>query len=173
MIGTRGSPGVARRAVALAVLTGMLLMLMAGVALAGGKSVTIKEIDERYHFTPNDITVAVGDKVTWSNDSDAPHTVTSNDSGGPLDGSLNGEGDTYSATFDTAGDYAYHCVIHSYMHGVVHVNNLPSTDITGAGSTSGSDSGGSGIVTVAAIAGAALGAAGLLTFVLRRRAIRA
>jgi plastocyanin len=172
MAGTQRSGGVARRVLALGLMTGMLLLLMAGAALAGGKSVVVKEIGDRYHFTPKDVTVGVGQSVTWSNDSDAPHTVSS-DSGGLLDGSLNPGGADYTATFKAVGDYAYHCNIHSYMHGTVHVTQLPATDISATASSSGSDSGGLGTFTIAAIAGAGLGAAGLLTFVLRRRAIRA
>ncbi len=176
MTGTQRSPGVPRRVPAIAVMTGMLLLLAAGVALAGGKSVVVKESNNRYHFTPNDITVGVGQSVTWSDGSDAPHTVSS-DSGSLLSGSLSPGGADYSVTFSKVGDYAYHCNIHDYMHGMVHVNALPPTDIAGAvsssGSDSASDSGGLGTVTLAAIAGAALGVAGLLTFVLRRRAIRA
>jgi plastocyanin len=172
MAGTQRPGGVARRVLALGLMTGMLLLLMAGAALAGGKSVVVKEIDERYHFTPKDITVGVGQTVTWSNDSDAPHTVSS-DSGGLLEGSLSPGGADYTATFDNVGDYAYHCNIHDYMHGTVHVTQLPPTDISATASSSGSDSGGLETFTIAAIAGAALGAAGLLTFVLRRRATRA
>jgi len=153
----------------------MLLLLVGGVALAGGKSVVVNESNSRYHFTPNDITVGVGQSVTWSDGSDAPHTVSSDNAGGPLDGQLSPGGADYSASFSAVGDYAYHCNIHTYMHGVVHVAALPTTDATGTSSAlgTGSDSGGLGIVTLAAIAGMSLGAAGLLTFVLRRRAIRA
>lgn len=89
---------------------------------------------------------------------------------------MNPDGADYAPVFDTVGDYAYHCTIHDYMHGVVRVTaDLPPTDISGAalGSASGSDAGGLEIGTIAAIAGAALRAAGLLTFVLRRRATRA
>jgi len=165
--------GAARLALAVAAMTALLVLLVAGAALADGKVVTVKEISSRYHFVPNDVTIGVGQSVTWTNDSDAPHTVTS-DSGGFLDGSLNPGGADYAPVFTTVGDYAYHCNVHSYMHGVVHVSAaLPPTDIAGTALSSGPDSGGLGIVTIAAIAGAVFGAAGLLTFVLRRRAIRA
>ncbi len=172
MIETQRSRGAARRILALVLMTGMLLLLAAGVAMAGGKSVVVKETNSRYHFVPNDITVGVGQSVTWSDGSDAPHTVSS-DSGNMLNGNLNPGGADYTATFKKVGDYAYHCNIHDYMHGVVHVNALPPTDVSGDALASGSDSGALGIATLAAIAGAALGAAGLLTFVLRRRAFRA
>jgi plastocyanin len=172
MAGTQRSGGVARRVLALGLMTGMLLLLIAGAALAGGKSVVVHETNERYHFVPSDITVSVGQSVTWSDGTDAPHTVSS-DNGSLLNGSLSPGGADYAATFNAVGDVAYHCNIHTYMHGVVHVNALPPTDISGTTSSSGADSGGLGTFTSAAIAGAALGAAGLLTFVLRRRAIRA
>ncbi|MBA2488351.1 MAG: cupredoxin domain-containing protein [Chloroflexi bacterium] len=113
-----------------------LLLSVAGVAAAGG-TVDILEEDERYSFEPGEITVAMGETVTWQNGSDAPHTVTSDTAGGPLDSPELAEDDSYQETFDTAGDYAYHCEIHDYMQGVVHVVDMPPTDALGAVDDSG------------------------------------
>lgn len=123
-----------------AMVSSLVLILSAAAWAVGDSSVSITEQDERYQFTPGEITVGIGDTVTWTNDSDAPHTVTSDDGGGPLDSPELGEGDSYEETFDTAGDYAYHCEIHDYMQGVVHVTDLPPTDLVGGAAGDGGSS---------------------------------
>jgi plastocyanin len=96
------------------------LLLVAGPVLAANGSVTIKEVDERYHFVPTTTYVNVGESVTWTNDSDAPHTVDS-DSGGELESGNIAEGATFDHTFSATGTIAYHCDIHDYMKGSVIV----------------------------------------------------
>jgi plastocyanin len=77
-------------------------------------------------FIPAEVTVSVGDTVTWSNDDSAAHTVTSGTpSDGPdgiFDSSLFMAGTTFSYTFDTAGEYNYFCMVHPWMTGKVQVN---------------------------------------------------
>ena len=79
-------------------------------------------------YTPPTIKVAVGDKVTWSNEDTIFHTVTS----GPSDGSKaepDGKfdsgnieaGDTFSYTFTEAGEFTYFCEPHPWMIGKVIV----------------------------------------------------
>jgi LPXTG-motif cell wall-anchored protein len=98
---------------------GLLLMaLSVGVATADTTN-HIKEANERYAFTPKTTTIAVGDKVTWVNDSDAKHTVDADD--GSFDHGAFAKGASVSQTFTTAGTFAYHCDIHPYMHGTVVV----------------------------------------------------
>jgi plastocyanin len=190
MAGMHRSPRVVRRAVALAAMVGMLVLIVDGVAMAAGKSVTVTESNGRFQFVSNDVTVGVGQRVTWSNRSNVEHTVTSDNPGGLLSGSLIPDGADYTATFTRVGEYRYHCSIHTYMHGVVHVAaahvaphpapkhaphppHLPPTDATGSVTGLGEGSGGPGIATLAAVAGTALVAAGWLTFAIRRRGIRA
>lgn len=121
----------------MAALVTALVLVISTTAWAANSSVSITEEDEQYQFTPANMTVQVGDSVTWTNDSDAPHTVTSDDSGGPLGSPELEEGQSYSQTFDTAGDYAYHCEIHDYMQGTVHVTDLPPTDVAAASESTG------------------------------------
>ena len=77
-------------------------------------------------FVPSDITISVGDTVTWSNDDTAAHTVTSGiPSEGPdgiFDSSLFMAGTTFEHTFDEAGKYDYFCMVHPWMTGTVQVN---------------------------------------------------
>jgi plastocyanin len=77
-------------------------------------------------FIPAEVTVKVGDTVTWSNDDSAAHTVTSgtptDGPDGTFDSSLFMAGTTFSYTFDTAGEYNYFCMVHPWMTGKVQVN---------------------------------------------------
>jgi len=76
-------------------------------------------------YIPYIITVNTGDKVIWSNDDTAAHTVTS---GTPADGpdgnfdsSLFMSGTTFPHTFDAVGEYPYFCMVHPWMQGSVMV----------------------------------------------------
>jgi amicyanin len=80
-------------------------------------SVDIKE----FAFGPQSITVKVGTTVTWTNDDQDPHTVTSQNSDGPLKSSTLSNGDTYRFTFTKAGTFDYLCTIHPFMTGTVVV----------------------------------------------------
>jgi len=75
---------------------------------------------EDFAFSPANIVVEVGTTVTWTNDDDVGHTVTSDD-GDELDSALFRRGETYSHTFGTEGTFAYHCRPHSNMKGLVTV----------------------------------------------------
>jgi plastocyanin len=81
---------------------------------------------------PNPIEVTVGQTVVWTNDDTAFHTVTSGpfgaaDAGELFDSGLAGptaltsKGTTFEHTFDTAGEYDYHCSLHPLMTGQIIV----------------------------------------------------
>jgi plastocyanin len=72
-----------------------------------------------FRFEPGDVTVSVGDSVTWTNDSSSGHTTTASDGG--WDQALAG-GETFTLTFDTAGTFDFFCAIHPAMTGSVTVN---------------------------------------------------
>ena len=124
--------------VRLAALTvsGVTALVLAGSVLAANASVRITEANNRYSFGPAKVFVNVGQKVTWTNASDAVHTVTSN-SGTELGSSNIGAGATFGHTFNSTGTFAYHCTIHTYMHGTVVVlaagATPPPTDTAEAG----------------------------------------
>lgn len=71
-------------------------------------------------FTPAKITVKKGTKVTWTNNDDTTHTVTS-DSGKTLDSGSLDRGESYTVSFDTVGSFPYHCAFHTGMTGTVTV----------------------------------------------------
>jgi len=77
-------------------------------------------------FIPSPVNIAIGDTVTWVNDDTAAHTTTSGsvDTGGPdgnWDSSLVMVGQSFSNTFDEAGEYPYFCMVHPWMTGMVIV----------------------------------------------------
>ncbi|HEU5088516.1 MAG TPA: cupredoxin family copper-binding protein [Roseiflexaceae bacterium] len=85
------------------------------------KSVTI----QNFAFDPKDLTINVGDTVTWKNNDQAPHTATAGD--GSFDsGNLN-TGQEFSKTFDKAGTFAYVCRYHSRMTATLVVNDPSSS----------------------------------------------
>jgi predicted secreted protein with PEFG-CTERM motif len=77
-------------------------------------------------WDPAEVTVSVGETVTWSNDDTAAHTVTSGsvDAGGPdgnFDSSLFMAGTTFEWTPDAEGEYPYFCMVHPWMAGMIIV----------------------------------------------------
>ncbi len=74
-----------------------------------------------YSFIPATLTITKGTKVAWTNTSDAPHTVTPDTASAFTASSNLTQNQTYSLVFNTAGTYAYHCSIHSYMKATIIV----------------------------------------------------
>jgi plastocyanin len=73
-----------------------------------------------FAFNPVSLTVKVGTTVTWTNEDDAIHTVTS-DTGVFESGDL-AKGDTFTYTFTQAGVFSYHCEPHKQnMTGTITV----------------------------------------------------
>ena len=70
-------------------------------------------------YSPDEITVAVGSTVTWTNTDTVAHTSTSNGSG--WNSGTIAPGQQFSTTLQTAGTFAYHCAIHPGMVGTVTV----------------------------------------------------
>jgi amicyanin len=73
-----------------------------------------------FAFISPALTINVGDTVIWTNRDSVKHTVTS-DSESELDSELLPQGGTYAHTFNSAGEFFYHCRPHPYMKGQVVV----------------------------------------------------
>ena len=97
-------------AVALLVLTfGAALGRPAVRVSAATQNVTIAD-DQ---FTPAQISIAIGDTVTWKNNGPSVHTTTS-DTAGLWDSGQMALNATFSQTFTTAGTFSYRCSIHLF-----------------------------------------------------------
>jgi plastocyanin len=79
-------------------------------------NVTIKDIK----FQPADLTIGVGETVTWVDEENVQHTTVSRGSK-EWESPLLGQGDHFSHTFTKAGTYPYWCTIHPEMLGTITV----------------------------------------------------
>jgi plastocyanin len=91
------------------------LLALPLVAFAATSPVTI----QGSAFSPATITVRAGDAVTWTNRDGFSHTATS-DSAAWDTGIIN-TGASKTITFASAGTFAYHCSIHTFMKGSIIV----------------------------------------------------
>ncbi len=71
-------------------------------------------------FNPADLTVAVGDTVTFTNMDGAPHTGTAKD--GSFDTGRLSKGQSATVTIAAAGDHDYVCAVHPSMKGVIRAS---------------------------------------------------
>jgi len=113
---------------------------MGGTPAAGGQPATTEGAEvalQTFAFVPRTLTIDAGTTVTWTNNDDILHTVTSGigqkqgvpgvskNKDAKLDGLFDQEmesvGATFSFTFEEAGTYDYFCAIHPGMTGKVVV----------------------------------------------------
>ena len=66
-----------------------------------------------FTFTPAEVRVRAGDRVTWVNCDPDSHTSTAD--GGQWSSPLLATGDAFTHTFDAVGDFPYHCEPHPFM----------------------------------------------------------
>lgn len=67
-----------------------------------------------YSFQPSTLSVPAGTTVTWHNQDNVQHTVTS-DIKGLFDSGAIATGKEFTFTFPAPGSYSYHCSIHPGM----------------------------------------------------------
>ena len=79
-------------------------------------------ITDNMQFDPEELTISVGDTVTWTNNDGMSHTATSTDGPESFDSGNIGSGNTWSFTFTEAGTYEYKCDYHSSMTATIIVN---------------------------------------------------
>jgi plastocyanin len=88
----------------------------APAAAAPSEVVTIKN----FAFSPTPLEAKVGDKVTVTNTDTAAHTLTADDKS--IDTGTVQPGASAAVTLTKAGTLTYHCNIHNYMTGVIHIS---------------------------------------------------
>ena len=107
------SPSQRRAALGSGVVAVALALAILPSAQAAESGVTINN----RMFSPSEVTVSVGDTVTWTNASNEEHNVR----GGPFNSPVLKPGNQYSYTFTKAATIRYNCDIHPTMKGTVTV----------------------------------------------------
>ena len=76
-------------------------------------------------FIPYEKSVKMGDTISWSNNDNSKHTVSSGTPGighdGKFDSGLFGPGTSFEYTFEKAGTFEYFCMLHPWAKGIVIV----------------------------------------------------
>jgi len=103
------------------VMIAILILVGSPPATAGDQpSAANTEVKiDNFSFGPQEVTVAVGTTVTWTNRDDIPHTVVSTD--GVFKSKVRDTDEKFSYTFTKAGTYPYYCSVHPKMTGKVVV----------------------------------------------------
>jgi plastocyanin len=70
-------------------------------------------------YSPDPVQAKVGGAIEWHNEDGVPHTATLDDIDCDTDQII--RGGTGVLVFSEAGTYAYHCRIHSSMHGTITI----------------------------------------------------
>lgn len=71
-------------------------------------------------YSPDPVTVAAGESVTWTNQDAVPHTATGTDRDVLQTGAINA-GESVTATFSVPGTFEYFCEFHPNMKGTLIV----------------------------------------------------
>ncbi|MFN2623621.1 MAG: cupredoxin family copper-binding protein [Chthoniobacterales bacterium] len=84
---------------------------------AGGKNqIEIKD----FHFSPETLTVKSGEKITWINRDDEPHTIVSVEKQFKKSPALD-TNQEFTITASAPGTYSYYCSVHPKMTGTIIV----------------------------------------------------
>lgn len=113
-----------------------LVLLLAGCGSSGGSSSASSQTkvprvvamvnvgSDSYSYKPKTIKVAAGTRVTFVNQSSAPHSVTPTGAARAFteaDAKQIDPKKSWAFTFSKPGTYAYYCIFHPYMLGKVIV----------------------------------------------------
>jgi plastocyanin len=102
-----------------AVFGGALGLLAGAAVMAAPAGVEEAVKIDNFTFSPQRVTVKAGTTVTWTNQDDIPHTVTSSTKA--FRSKALDTDDKFSFTFTTAGVYEYFCSLHPHMTGTIVV----------------------------------------------------
>ncbi len=113
----------------LSAIAGVVFFLMTGISASAD---TVDVSIPGFSFYPADLTVNVGTTVRWTNNHAVTHTTTSDnalwDSGNLI------MRQSFSYTFESPGEFPYHCTIHPSMTANVTVTQsrpVPSMNYFG------------------------------------------
>jgi len=102
--------GILTAALALGARSKSILPTISGEMPASTAAIKI----DNFSFGPATITIPAGTTVTWTNNDDVPHVVTSDDNKLFKSKALDTD-DHFSFTFTKPGTYNYYCAIHPKM----------------------------------------------------------
>ena len=105
-----GMAALLATAMALSAAASTAVEVPAGDKPASGATVRI----DNFSFGPAAITIPAGSSVTWTNNDDVPHVVSSDDNKLFKSKALDTD-DHFSFTFTQPGTYNYYCAIHPKM----------------------------------------------------------
>jgi len=99
------------------------------IVAGAGSSASAPCVAANNCFSPNPISVAPGTPVTWTNNDQLSHTITSgkvsdSNAGSLFDSGLVKPGKTFQFTFANVGAYNYFCTVHPWMIGEVDVGGV-------------------------------------------------
>jgi plastocyanin len=103
-------------------ITGFSVLALAGemkdtgTSGAGQNKIEIKD----FAFSPQTITVKSGDKITWINRDEEPHTIVSVEKQFKKSSALDTDQE-FSITAGVPGTYTYYCSVHPKMTGTIVV----------------------------------------------------
>ncbi|HXC32681.1 MAG TPA: cupredoxin family copper-binding protein [Verrucomicrobiae bacterium] len=107
-----GSAAILAAAAAFALTVGIRPNM---AATPGDKPASSAEVKiDNFSFGPTSITVPTGTTITWTNNDDVPHVVSSDDNKMFKSKALDTD-DHFSFTFTKPGTYNYYCAIHPKM----------------------------------------------------------
>jgi amicyanin len=131
------SPTILRTLVALAAAVAVVMVTL--LFASGTRAGTSHSVDiADFAFSPQTLTIQVGDTVTWTNLDQVQHTATSTT--GAFDTGLLDQNASSSVTFTDPGTYDYLCTPHPTMTGRIVVQAAPAatpapSQATGGGGT--------------------------------------
>lgn len=128
-------------------LAGLWAALQVGVALvaapaAGAADQTVNALSSDV-FSPAEVSIAQGEKVTWNNVGGGTHNVRFDDGSFEMPAQPSATAWPVQRTFDQVGDFTYYCEAHSGMTGIVRVaTGTTPAPAPGPGQPGGSPPGG-------------------------------
>lgn len=93
----------------------------AAVSQGGSPAATVQATDNLV-FTPQTVSVGVGQVLEWKTTGQTLHTVTFSGAQSCLTDDALNPGSTWDVTFNQAGTFAYRCTVHPQMTGTVTVH---------------------------------------------------
>ncbi|MDQ3955712.1 MAG: cupredoxin domain-containing protein [Actinomycetota bacterium] len=119
------------------------LLLWIAAAPAWAQTAEVSAVDNE--FEPSELEVSSGTEVTWTNNGESPHTVTSSDGSFESSGNLD-PGESYSVTFDEGDEFPYYCEYHGSedgtgMAGTIVLAREPTDPGNGNGNGNGTGNG--------------------------------